>query len=1355
MAKYRGDKEWFLGLDIGTNSVGWAVTDKEYNILKFKGNAMWGIYLFDEAKTAADRRKNRTARRRLARKKQRIVLLQEFFAKEIAKSDPNFFIRIKESGLWADDRTTIPHLFVGDDYTDKDYYNQYPTIHHLIMDLINNKSEHNPRLVYLAISYILAHRGHFLLDVGEDNVSQVTDFSVIYQELINWFESVGIQAPWSSSSEEFSKSLRECKGTSKKIESFKTVIFGGKFPSDIEFGDDEILNYISVKCLIELICGKKIKVSDLFKKEDYKQLEKDSITVSSAEFEDDLDVLSNEINDYEYDLLAIAKRMYDWSLLVDILKGNKYISQAKIEVYDKHRSDLRTIKYFIKKYAPNRYYEVFRKVGKDSNYTSYSYNVKNYGNEPLPKDFKMCTEEEFCKYIEGVVKTFESDVEEHDRDAYQCMKEDLATRTFCPKQMTSDNRVIPYQLYLVELKAILDNASDYLAFLNEEDEYGSIKNKIIDLMTFKIPYFVGPLNSNSEFAWIKRKSEGEIYPWNFEERVDLDASEEAFIKRMTGKCSYLAGEDVLPKSSLLYSKFMVLNEINNIRVNGIKISVEAKQGIYNDIFKKTSRVTVKKLKDYLISNGYMQQEDELSGIDITVNSNLKSYIDFKHYIESGLLKERDVEAIIARITSTTDRRRLYTWLETNYKLPEDVIKKIVKFKYSDYGRLSKTFLTEMLDLDVTTGEVRRSDNIISMLWDTNENLMMLLSSDYGYMDNVSKFNKEYYEVHPRSLDSRLKDMYISNSVKRPILRVVEIVDELRKIMGSDPNKVFVEMARGATEAQKNTRTKSRRDQIEELYDSYKNNPEYRSEVDRLRNELLNKSDGELRSEKLFLYFTQLGRCMYSGEPINIDDIGNNKIYDVDHIWPQSKIKDDSLDNKVLVLSKYNGEKGDNYPIKEEWRIKQYGFWKALREKNLISEEKYNRLKRNTRFTDEELASFINRQLVETRQTTKAVAAILEDRLKSSKIVYVKAGLVSNFRQIYKDEYFTLKCREVNDLHHAKDAYLNIVIGNVYHVRFTENPLSFIKSGEKYTLNLDKILEHDVVRGEEVAWKAKNDEWFNRVIATIHKNNIRFVRYSYCQKGSLFKVTPLRKGYGQVSIKKDKVIERYGGYDKPINTYLKLERREYKGSFETVLIPVPLHLKNSVVGNYNSDVIQGNRIIKYNTLLEIDGYRVHISSVTGNNIQVKGAMPLKISCEYEQYIKRIVSFLKSGLVGNVNDGFNGISSERNIELYDVFLTKLERGKYLTLNDRPGDLIRNKRGVFLNLSLEDQAKVLLNILQLFSSNPSGKDLSLIEGPSQAGTQKISMYSHNWDYKEVYVIDQSPTGLFEKKSTNLLEL
>ncbi len=48
--------EYYLGLDIGTNSVGWAVTNENYQLLRAKGKDLWGVRLFDEAHTAEERR---------------------------------------------------------------------------------------------------------------------------------------------------------------------------------------------------------------------------------------------------------------------------------------------------------------------------------------------------------------------------------------------------------------------------------------------------------------------------------------------------------------------------------------------------------------------------------------------------------------------------------------------------------------------------------------------------------------------------------------------------------------------------------------------------------------------------------------------------------------------------------------------------------------------------------------------------------------------------------------------------------------------------------------------------------------------------------------------------------------------------------------------------------------------------------------------------------------------------------------------------------------------------------------------------------------------------------------------------
>ena len=68
------ENEYYLGLDIGTDSVGYAVTDTTYKLKKFKGEPMWGATLFDAANGSEGRRGFRTGRRRLDRRQQRVKL---------------------------------------------------------------------------------------------------------------------------------------------------------------------------------------------------------------------------------------------------------------------------------------------------------------------------------------------------------------------------------------------------------------------------------------------------------------------------------------------------------------------------------------------------------------------------------------------------------------------------------------------------------------------------------------------------------------------------------------------------------------------------------------------------------------------------------------------------------------------------------------------------------------------------------------------------------------------------------------------------------------------------------------------------------------------------------------------------------------------------------------------------------------------------------------------------------------------------------------------------------------------------------------------------------------------------------
>ena len=95
--------KYYIGLDIGTDSVGYAVTDEYYMPLKKGGEPLLGVTTFEAASGAEERRAFRTARRRLDRKQQRVSLMNEIFAVEISKKNPRFFIRRAESALFREE----------------------------------------------------------------------------------------------------------------------------------------------------------------------------------------------------------------------------------------------------------------------------------------------------------------------------------------------------------------------------------------------------------------------------------------------------------------------------------------------------------------------------------------------------------------------------------------------------------------------------------------------------------------------------------------------------------------------------------------------------------------------------------------------------------------------------------------------------------------------------------------------------------------------------------------------------------------------------------------------------------------------------------------------------------------------------------------------------------------------------------------------------------------------------------------------------------------------------------------------------------------------------------------------------
>ena len=1366
--------DYYIGLDMGDASVGWAVTDTNYNILKFNGKALWGIRLFDSANTAASTRVFRSGRRRIDRTTWRLKMLQELFAEEIAKVDPGFFMRLEDSRLHLDDKRDkeVYNLFVDKNYTDKDFYQQYPTMYHLRYALATQAGPFDVRLLYLAVQHIAKHRGHFLFD--NLDASKVNDFNAVFSEVENYVrDEMGIE-DWSCQNiDELAKVLCDVNlGRTTKQKAMQSLL-----PAQTK----------QQKAIIQLFSGGKAKLAELFADEELDECEKKSVSFQDDDLNEFEPVLTAALGE-RYEGLLRFKAIYDWSLLAKILHldtskkdedEQHLLSECKVQVYEDHKRDLAVLKSMLK--GKPLYNKIFRQDG-DISYEKYAKGIKGRNQIDFCKDLKKQLEgiAEYKKIMQEITSIDDAKTEE-ERVLFRI------TNGFAfPKQTTKDNGIIPIQVHLAELKCILDNVEGYLPFLGETDNNGlSVREKIEQIVKFRIPYYVGPLagtrmSREQGRYWVVRKNE-KIYPWNFTEIVNLEESAEKFITNMTAKCTYLVGEDVLPKESLLYSEFMVRNAINNITVDGERLPVDVLEKIFKQLFlAKTSKVTKKTLERFFRQENISFQN--IGGIDDKINASMKSYNDFRRIFgEDYIQLHRDeIENIIRWITLFCDEKKmLVTKIKNTYpQISDDEIKAIKKLKYKDWGRLSATLLNSSAIAyeDKAFGELV---TIISALRHTNKNFMELLSSycSYDFIGKIKEFNGSRQSSNGKLTYKDVEELYVSPSVKRSIWQTLTILEEIKKIMGCEPKRIFIEMARSKEESK---RTDSRLKKLQDLYKKCREeNIDFmprKDEFNTLKTQLSSKKEDDLRSDKLYLYYTQMGRCMYTGEKIELASLYDNNLYDIDHIYPRSKTKDDSLSNRVLVKKQVNAAKTDIYPLDAAIRTKMHSFWKLLYDKGFIDERKYQRLTRSTQLRDEELAGFISRQLVETRQSTKAVAAILKTAYQNSEVVYVKAGNVSDFRQQFK----FVKCREVNDLHHAKDAYLNIVVGNCYHVKFTANPLNFITKNQdnrRYSLKPEIFYKFSIKRDGEIAWLGGEDGTMATVARTMHKNNILFTRQAVEGKGELFDQQPLKAKGGQLPLKAGLSIEKYGGYNSLTTAYFAVVKSEgKKGAVQLSIEAIPLvYAKQGeiAVQKYLTKVVQLckpeimlPKIKKY-SLFKINGFPMHISGRTGNRMLFYGAGQLCLDEADVDYLKKALKYENDIaenelVIADKNsddiqkqqaqknlDYYNQkwrIGRKVNMHIYDMLLAKSGNNLY---KNRPASQttdLQEQREFFEKLSLANQIHVIGEVLKLFKCASASANLKLLDKGNACGVIRVS--NNILKFKQCVLINQSPTGVFEQE-------
>ena len=1324
--------KYSIGIDIGNASVGWAVINYDnFKVIRKGNKALWGVRLFDVATTAEDRRKYRGSRKRYDRRRRRIKLLQREFKKELDKKDINFITKLNESFYNEKDTKNKTIILTKEEKQNiKKYNKQYPTIYHLRKKLVDSSEKEDIRLVYLAIHHIIKYRGNFLYGTGK--------FSLESENIIDDLKNTFLEF----------EQLDSLETNIENIDYIKlNEAFYEKYKNDkklkIEQALGQSLPKKTLKEIVKLLVGDKFSLNNMFNLED----EDIKISFKGSEYDDKYSEIEKKLQD-KIEILECLKNIYDVIFLKQLFKGSnaKNLSSLMVERYNKHGDDLKKIKSL---YRSNS--QLFKKMfkttkRKDCIYDSYIKNNMTYS--------------EFVKKIENDLDLLSKNFDKNSIDLANNILNDIKSEEFLPRITSVDNGKYPFQLNREELIKIIENQGKYYPFLTEKLDDG--KYKIVKLLEFKIPYYVGPLNDSTKDkniknpnSWLVKKDDKVVItPYNFDKIVDKEKTAQLFIERMIGNCTYLLNEKAIPTNSILYSKFKVLNELKQIRVGEKgyeeRLTKELQQKIYNEFFLTDTKVTDKRFKEYLKNNKEFEMIDNLSVIGYSAlnkfSCNMASYIDF--FGENGFFKNTDytiddAEEIIKLITIFEDKDILKNCIERDYpNISSDNIKAIVRKKYKGWSNLSKKLLTGVYYKDKETSIAK---SIMTLMEETSENFMQIMcNKKYKFDDKIKELNNQ---KELNKLDySVVKDLATSPSIKRAIYQALKVIDEIVKYIGYNPEQITIEMARGDG---KKERTVDRKKKIEKLYEKYKN------EIDRY-NELkseLSKYE-RIDSEKLFLYFIQEGKSLYSGTPL---DISKLEQYEVDHIIPRTLIKDNSIDNKALVLKEENQEKGASFVLPKNFRTVQNKiWWQRLKKLELISTKKYNSLCRY-KFDEEIIEGFINRQLVETRQICKHTANILSSFYKKTDIIYLNASLSHN----YREKFDLFKFRELNDYHHAHDAYLAAVFG-IYKTNFLKHKIEYseIKELNKklylenkykgfkdgYVINsLDSNL-FDKLVNQKTGEIIYTDD-FNKLIEdTLYRNDILISKKVEFKTGEFFNQTKQDKTKKGFKLKENLPVEYYGSYGSINRAYAVLVKSEHQPiviveqskNNPKIIIEHIRELLNLDIDTHITILVDK---IPFNSLLDYDGQICYLVGAS-DKIEVCNAVEFHIDKEHMKKWKYIFNEIYNKRADNKKET-NEIYEQQLDDIIKYIFNKVEKEYKLYQN-----LTSDMKVMFIenlnNISIENKERIIREMLNLLKCNSVTANFKFLNDKysKEFGRKK------NITIKNCIIINKSVTGIWENK-------
>lgn len=503
-----------------------------------------------------------------------------------------------------------------------------------------------------------------------------------------------------------------------------------------------------------------------------------------------------------------------------------------------------------------------------------------------------------------------------------------------------------------------------------------------------------------------------------------------------GKCTFYKDKKRAPKGSFSFEYFDALCKINNltyINENAEKyfLTLEQKRAVVEKLLKKSkiSYKEVKKIcnlseKTSFSSLSYKNKENEIDYdstekallYDMKRTSKIAKALEVEISTENADLLDA-VSYVLSMRKSDEKRIDVFTFngkdnLLTLKEINENKIKALTNFKF-DNERLNKILAVNV-------------EKFCNLSFDALEKLIPELEKGFTYdkacknvgFDFNSVIGIKYKKLKYENLREDIEENITSPVVLRSVSQTIKVINAIIDLYGS-PTAIHIELGRDMA-LNFNERRK-----IEKRQEENKINNE--KIVQRLKELGITSPKGQ-DIIKLKLYDEQMGKCVYSGKSFesqlgDVTKIFENNNTQIDHIIPYSKCYDDSLSNKVLVLSEENQRKGNRLPY-EYMTQSQWNDFEAIVE-TLYSRNIKKKNKLLTKhISSEEYKELNSRALNDTKHASKFIHNMLikhllfeENSKIKNKVRCVNGNMTSYLRKIWG----LTKQRFESDIHHAQDA----------------------------------------------------------------------------------------------------------------------------------------------------------------------------------------------------------------------------------------------------------------------------------------------------------------------------------------------